>query len=431
MRSEDRTFYSQSLYTMKYAFSLSEITLDPLSLIVGAAAGFLCACLLSLGWVMVQVKKRAELEARVMAEKSAMDDHFRVLAQQALQTNSEQFLFMAQEKLKSAQGDVRHDLDKRTQSISDMVKPVESVLSQLKSAVDQLQGTGTTIRQDMQALAKETARLTGALKNPAAQGKWGEFVLERLLDKANLIKGIHYETQVSLPGEEGARARPDAVISLSDGFHIIVDAKAPISEFIVRLDDDLSESDRADIHMNMARTVRQHVKALSARGYHQKMASPDFVVLFLPSEQVFSAALMADPHLVDYAAEHQVVIASPTLMLSLLRVVGLSWRQVELAKNAQDISRLGGELFERMTSFTTHMAKIGKGLEGALGFYNKAVGVLESRVLVSARKLKDLQVSVTSADIESPVMIDTAPRSLTLPENTLDTDADDTTKRYG
>lgn len=417
---------------MEYQFALPEMTLDPISLGIGTVAGFLIAFVILIGWIMSLSRRRAALEARIEAERAGMDDHFRALAQQILHSNSESFLYMAQEKLKAAQGDARHDLDKRTQSISDMVKPVETVLSQLKGAVDQLQGTGGAIRQDMQVLARETAKLTGALKNPAAQGKWGEFVLERLLDKANLIKGIHYETQVALSGEDGSRSRPDVVISLQDGFHIIVDAKAPISEFITRMDEELNESDHATIRNNLARAVRHHVKALSAREYHHKgVASPDFVVLFLPSEHIFSAALIADPALVDFAAEHQVVIASPTLMMSLLRVVGLSWRQVELARNAQDISRLGGELFDRVSSFTGHIAKVGKGIEGALGAYNKAVGVLESRVLVSARKLKELQAAPGDTALETPEMVEGAPRPLTFSENAVDDTAETPEKRYG
>lgn len=417
---------------MENHFALPEMTLDPLSLGIGVGVGFLVALLLAMGWIVRLSQRKAALEARIETERAGMDDHFRAMAQQILNSNSESFLYMAQEKLKAAQGDARHDLDKRTQSISDMVKPVETVLAQLKGAVDQLQGTGGAIRQDMQVLARETAKLTGALKNPAAQGKWGEFVLERLLDKANLIKGIHYETQVALSGDDGSRSRPDVVISLQDGFHIIVDAKAPISEFITRMDEELSEAESAAIRDNLARAVRHHVKALSAREYHRKgVASPDFVVLFLPSEHIFSAALIADPSLVDYAAEHQVVVASPTLMMSLLRVVGLSWRQVELAKNAQDISRLGGELFDRVSSFSSHIAKVGKGIEGALGAYNKAIGVLESRVLVSARKLKELQAAPGDTALESPGMIEGSVRPLTFDENAVDDTTDTPEKRYG
>jgi DNA recombination protein RmuC len=413
---------------MEYQFTLSALTLEPVSIGIGAAAGFFVACALLAGWILSLSQKRAGLQARLDAQAAAQDEHFRALAQQILSSNSESFLNMAQEKLKSAQNDVRHDLDKRTQSISSMVKPVETVLAQLKGAVDQLQGTGTVIREDMQNLARETARLTGALKNPAAQGKWGEFVLERLLDKANLIKGIHYDTQVTIQGEE-SRLRPDVVISLQDGFHIIVDSKAPITEFITRLEEDLTDAQRADIQLNLARSVRGHVKALSARGYWQQAGSPDFVVLFLPSEHLFSTVLIADPGIVDYAAEHQVVIASPTLMLSLLRVVALSWRQVELAKNAQGIAQLGGELFDRVTSFAGHLDKVGKGIEGALGAYNKAASVLETRVLVSARKLRELQGVAGHSDIESPRLVESAARPISLSDT--DETPEDDRKKYG
>ncbi len=395
---------------------------------LGAAGGFLLAACFGLIWLASLSRQKAALEARLDSERNAMEGHFQGLAQAALKSNAESFLTIAQEKLKQAQSDGAHDLDKRSEAISQMVKPVEKYLEQLKGAVDQINGTDKLIRDDLRNLQSETAKLTGALKNPAAQGKWGEFVLERLLDKANLIKGIHYETQVVMEGVDGARQRPDVVIRMQDGFNIVIDAKAPITEFVNRMDDEMTEAGRMDLARHMARAVRTHIKALGNRSYWEQLDSPDFVVLFLPSEHLFSSALMADPNLVDYAAENQVVVASPTLMISLLRVVGLSWRQAALAKNAQEISKLGGELYERISSFKGHLEKIGKGIEGALGAYNKAVGAIDSRVLVSARKLRELQ-GAEPGDMEAPAMIETAARPLSAPH---DQDNDDEhTARYG
>lgn len=393
---------------------------------LGAAGGFLLALCFCLIWMAGLARKKAVLEAQLDAERAALEGHFQGLAQAALKNNAENFLTLAQEKLKQAQAAGVHDLDKRSDAIASMVKPVEKYLEQLKGAVDQLHGTDKAIREDLKNLQGETAKLSGALRNPAAQGKWGEFVLERLLDKANMIKGVHYETQVVMEGADGSRQRPDVVIRMQDGFNVVIDAKAPITDFVNRIDEDMTESTRMETARTLARAVRAHIKALGARGYWENLDSPDFVVLFLPSEHLFSSALMADPNLVDYAAENKVVVASPTLIMSLLRVVALSWRQAEMAKNAQEISRLGSELFDRVSTFKGHLEKVGKGIESALGAYNKAVGTIDTRVLVSARKLKELQGGQAD-DMDTPPMIETAVRPLSA---TQDDDLDDN-KRYG
>lgn len=395
-------------------------------MVLGAAGGFLLSLCFCLFWMAGMARKKAVLEAQLNAERAALEGHFQGLAQAALKNNAENFLTLAQEKLKQAQADGAHDLDKRSDAIASMVKPVEKYLEQLKGSVEQLHGTDKAIREDLKNLQGETAKLSGALRNPAAQGKWGEFVLERLLDKANMIKGVHYETQVVMEGADGSRQRPDVVIRMQDGFNVVIDAKAPITDFVNRIDEEMGESSRMDMARSLARAVRAHIKALGARGYWETLDSPDFVVLFLPSEHLFSSALMADPNLVDYAAENKVVVASPTLIMSLLRVVALSWRQAEMAKNAQEISRLGNELFDRISIFKSHLEKVGKGIESALGAYNKAVGAIDTRVLVSARKLKELQGGHAD-DMDTPPMIETAVRPL----STLQDDDGDDNKRYG
>jgi DNA recombination protein RmuC len=188
--------------------------------------------------------------------------------------------------------------------------------------------------------------------------------------------------------------RPDVVINMQDGFNIIIDAKAPINEFAARLGDNLSEEDNAAVMQGLARQVRDHVKRLGSKNYWEhsdaSQGGPDFVVMFLPSEHIYSIALRADPEIVDMAARLGVIIASPTLLMSLLRVVGLSWRQIDLAKNAQEISERGMELYKRFLIFTDHMGKVGKGLQSAMGSYDAAIGSLEKSVLPAARKFKEL-----------------------------------------
>jgi DNA recombination protein RmuC len=391
---------------------LSEFAFDPVS----AAAGFAGGALIMGLWLAIVLQKKAALEARLEAERAALGDHFKTLAQSALQSNNEQFLALAAERLKAAQERGAHDLEKRTLEIEKMVKPVEKELARINSLAEQLQGTDKAIREDLQNLHKETSKLTTALRNPAAQGKWGEFVLETILEKAHLKKGTHYETQSGV--ESGGR--PDIIINLHDGFKIAIDSKAPINEFIQRMDEDLSKDEAEAIRQNMSAAVRGHVKKLGDRSYQESLKGCDFVILFLPSEAVFSAALHADPAIVDFAAEKNVVIASPTLIISLLRVVGLSWRQVEMAKNAADISALGAQLHARMATFFTHFAKIGKNINNALSAYNDAVGSAERSVLPAARKFTKLHAINQTSKLPELTIIENAPRPLLT-----ETDADD------
>lgn len=393
---------------MDIAQRLQELGLDPLSLTVGLLAGTAITGL----WLGLNLARAgreiAALEARLESEKAALGDHFKALAQSALQSNNEQFLALAGERLKAAQERGASDLDKRTVEIEKLVKPIEKELVRLNTLSEQMQGTDKAIREDLLSLQKETSKLSGVLRNPSAQGKWGEFVLETILDKANLIKGVHYNTQEQI---EGGR-RPDVIINLHDGFRIAIDSKAPINDFIRRLDDDLSEEESLQIQSNMARAVRAHVKSLGGKTYQDNIAGSDFVILFLPSEVVFSATLRSDPDIVDYAAENHVVIASPTLIISLLRVVALSWRQVELAKNAAEISALGADLHKRFSKFLDHFGKIGKNINAALSSYNDAVGSAERSVLPAARKFEKLNAIQDAQQFPDLTLIENSPRRL-------------------
>lgn len=388
----------------------------------GLLGGALAATLFYFGRIMKLERSNAELAAQIKSDRTAFDtmnaemnNRFRLSAQEALEKSSAQFLQLAQEKLKSAQADTAHDLDKRQKAIDTLVKPMHEQLAELAKSLQVAKGTDEELRHNLKTLSSETARLVGALRDPSAQGLWGEYILEGLLEKSGLMKGVHYNTQVSIETENG-RQRPDAVIDMKDGFKIIIDSKAPINEFVQRLSDSLSEDEYRAIMNGIARQVKSHVKALGGKGYWETMESPDFTVLFLPSEQIYSLALRADPALTDYAASQNIIIASPTLLMSLLRVVGMSWRQVELAKNAQEISELGGELYKRLLTFTDHIGKVGKNLQSAMNGYDAAVGSLEKSVLPQARKMHELQ-GKTSDDMGELGTIERAPRLLSLTED--------------
>lgn len=409
---------------MNNGLGLQEVAFDPLSfgggLLVGAAV---CGLILGLK-LAASAARRATLETKLESEREALGDHFRALAQAALQSNNEQFLALAGERFKAAQERGASDLDKRTLEIEKLVKPIEKELVRINTLAEQMQGTDKAIREDLLSLQRETSKLTGALRNPSAQGRWGEFVLEAILEKANLIKGVHYNTQEQI---EGGR-RPDVIINLHDGFRIAIDSKAPINEYVVRMDEDLSAEDTSQVQQSMARAVRAHVKALGAKAYQENVNGSDFVILFLPSEVVFSATLRADPDIVDYAAENHVVIASPTLIISLLRVVGLSWRQVEMAKNAAEVAAIGADLHKRFSKFLDHFSKIGKNLNSALTSYNDAVGSAERSVLPAARKFTKLHAINQSAALPDLSAIENTPRQMLAANaiNEMLSDEDDT-----
>lgn len=366
--------------------------------------------------VTENVELKAQIREREIAfeqAQAALDSRFKATAAEALQQSNEQFLQLAQERLKAAQKDGAHDLEKRQNTIAEMIKPVHTNLENMAKALEQVKGTDTALREEMQTLNRETARLVGALRDPAAQGRWGEYILEGLLEKSGLIKGVHYDTQVSMQTAEG-RQQPDAVINMQDGFKIIIDSKAPVNQFVDKLSEDTSEDDYNRLTQNLSKQVKDHVKKLGKKGYWENVESPDFTVLFLPSEHIYSLALRADPQLVEYAAAQNIIIASPTLLMSLLRVVGLSWRQVELAKNAQEISEQGVELYKRFLKFTDHLGKVGKGLQSAMNNYDSAVGSLQGSVLPAARKFRELQAGATLPEAAEMENIEQTPRALAL-----------------
>lgn len=384
--------------------------------ILYAALGFFIGAALVGGVLFRRVmrleREKTEIGARITAQEH-VDNQFKVSAQEAMKAAHESFLELAEAKLKAAQKDGTHDLEKRQKAIDEMVKPVQDHLKALSGALEQVKGTDKALREDLQSLSRETARLVGALRDPSAQGQWGEFILEGLLEKSGLMKGVHYETQVTMDTASG-KQRPDAVIHMQDGFNIIIDSKAPINQFTQRLGEDLSEDDHNALVQSLARQVRDHVKKLGQKGYWENIESVDFTVMFLPSEHIYSMALRADPELVNYAAERDVIITSPTLLMSLLRVVGMSWRQVELAKNAQEISERGVELYKRLLVFTDHIESVGKNLQRAMSGYDSAVGSLQKSVLPAARKFKELQAASGLQDVPDLKIIEQNPRALDL-----------------
>jgi len=356
--------------------------------------------------IITRVKLKAEIDNR-----AELLNQFKILSAEALQTTNESFMSVAQERFKAWEQSNQANLAQRQTAVADIVKPVRDHLEKLGGAVNELKGTSALVREDLQNLSQSTLKLAGAMNNPAMRGRWGEMLLDRLLEKSGMVRGVHYDTQNTITGEDGSRLRPDIVIALQDGFKIAIDAKAPIQDIL----EDLDKPEEQDkIRTRLATQVRGHIKALGSKSYQEALGSPvDFTVLFLPGEHLFSLAIAGDPELIDYAADNNIVLTSPSLMLSLLRVVHLSWRQGELAENATHIAETGRDLYKSLSTFGAHLDKIGTNLNRSVGAYNDALGSLERNVLSKARKFEDLQAVHKSDQLTAPTEVDKQAREAT------------------
>lgn len=301
---------------------------------------------------------------------------------------------------------VKEGLDRLHDQMRDLEHQRVSWQSQLKQHVDE-------VRHSTDSLRRETTALSTALRKPQVRGRWGELHLRRAVEVAGLVSRCDFDEQVSVR-EDGGLLRPDLVVRLAGGKSVVVDAKVPLDAFLDATGADSDEE--RDGHLSRhARQLRQHVDTLAGKAYWRALpASPEFVVLFVPGESFLSAALEAEPSLLEYAASRQVVLATPTTLIALLRTVAYAWTQEALADKAREIHELGRELYDRIGVMGAHLDKLGRSLTGAVVSYNKAVGSLETRVLVSARKFTELEVS--DRELPGPAPVEEAARPLTAPE---------------
>jgi DNA recombination protein RmuC len=307
---------------------------------------------------------------------------------------------------------VRESLERLHDQMRDLEQHRVSWQSQLRQQVDDMRHTTESLR-------RETLSLSTALRRPQVRGRWGELHLRRAVEAAGMVSRCDFDEQVSVRTDDpttGQRGllRPDLVVNLAGGKHVVVDAKVPLDAFLDATSTDLDEE--RDAHLvRHARQLRQHVDVLAGKAYWRSLpATPEFVVLFVPGESFLSAALEAEPTLIEYAAAKQVVLATPTTLIALLRTVAYAWTQEALADKAREIHELGRELHDRLGTMGAHLDKLGRSLTGAVTSFNKAVGSLETRVLVSARKFHELEVG--DADLTAPATVSEAVRPLTAAE---------------
>src|ERR1700704_2459125 len=381
------------------------------------------------------VAGRARLESALELERKASNEKielvtraseelrnsFKALAADALKSNNQQFLTLARENLGRFQSEARGDLEGRQKAVADMVAPVRESLSKVDAQIQQMEVARGDAYGELRAqvqslittqkeLQSETGNLVRALRTPNVRGRWGEIQLRRVVEIAGMLSYCDFAEQETVTTETG-RLRPDLVVKLPGGKHVVVDAKTPLQAFLDAFETTDEDARRACL-ANHARQVRDHMKTLAGKNYWEQFEStPEFVVMFLPGETFFSAALEQDPALVEQGVLNRVIPASPTTLIALLKAVNYGWNQEKLARNAQQISALGKELHERLRSLASHISGVGTNLDRAVEAYNKAIGSLENRVLVSARKFADLGASVAE-DIPELEPIETTSRAL-------------------
>lgn len=392
-------------------------------------------------WALLAERRATRLEALLDAERraaadklssveharGALKDTFAALSADALATNNQRFLELARQKLGELHTAAAVDLDVRHKAITDLVQPLKESLGRVDSRlqdVDRERATSharlaeqlRSLSAAQAALQLETGRLARALRSPNVRGQWGELQLRRVLEAAGMLEGNHFELKESVTADEG-RLTPDVLVKLPGGKHVVVDAKVPLSAFLDagECDDDAARETKLRDH---ARQLKDHIVRLSGKAYWAHFQpAPDIVVMFVPGEALLSTALQQDTGLLEFSMKRGVMLASPLTLIALLRAITYGWQQEKIAQNAMEISELGRQLYERIAKLAEHFENVGRSLAKSVTAYNGAVGTLESRVLVTARRLKDSGIAPTEElpDVET---IDLAPRPLGAPELT-------------
>ncbi|MCB1844169.1 MAG: DNA recombination protein RmuC [Halioglobus sp.] len=421
---------------------MATLTLHPAMIDIGLPmllAGLLLGLLIA--WLIIRPGQRRltqtvlDLESRIKdqddlqrerelafeAANSKLTSAFSELANQSLRANSETFLRLAEQNLGTQQERAKRELGEREQAVENLVKPIRDALQQSQKQISELEKARSeaygsirsqleTMQLSQRSLAEETQNLVKALRRPEVRGRWGEITLRRLVELAGMVEHCDFQEQVH--NATGDRImRPDMIVSMPDRRQLIVDVKTPLDAYLsaVEARDDAQRDLSLQRH---SRNLREHIRKLASKGYWDQFSrSPEFVILFIPGDQFLSAALNQDPDLIEFALSQQIILATPTSFVALLKAVAYGWRQLALAENAEEIRRLAEDLYGRLGSFVGHLNKVGKNLATSVENYNRAVGSLERKVLPGARKFVELGIR-PKKELESLEPLESLPRSV-------------------
>jgi len=362
-----------------------------------------------------------EREIAFEAANAQLTRAFTELANQSLKSNSENFLRLAEQNLGVQQEKAKHDFGEREKAVENMVKPIQKALEAAQKQISELEKSRSeaygSIRTQLEAmqesqksLRQETHNLVNALRRPEVRGRWGEITLRRLVELAGMVEHCDFQEQVHTVGE-GQIIRPDMIVRMPDRRELVVDVKTPLDAYLEAVEADNDTQRKLGLERH-AKNVRAHIRMLASKTYWEQFdESPEFVILFIPGDQFLSAALNEEPDLIEYALSKQIILATPTSLVALLKAVAYGWRQLSLAENAKEIRVLAEDLYGRLATFVGHMNRVGRQLASSVDHYNKAVGSLERNVLPGARKFVELGVH-EKKQIEKLAALDPVPRTM-------------------
>ncbi len=368
-------------------------------------------------------EKLAEEKMAMLKEsQEQLKNAFAALSSDALEKNNRSFLDLAKTSLEKFQEGAKGDLEKRQTAINELLNPVKDSLQKLDLGIRQIEkerkGDQESLKVQIQslfenekALKQETSNLVKALRMPLTRGRWGEIQLRRVVELAGMLNHCDFFEQQQEISDVG-RLRPDLIVRLPGGRQVIIDAKVPLEAYLEAIHTE-NETVRLQRLKDHARQVRAHISALGKKAYWEHFQpTPEFVILFLPAETFFSAALEHDPSLIEAGAEQNVILATPTTLIALLRAVAYGWKQENLTRQVERMHELGQDLYKRLIDMSSHFSKMGRSLSSAVENYNKGIGSLEMRVLVTARKFKEMGVTPGQVDIEEIETVEKIPREL-------------------
>lgn len=354
------------------------------------------------------------MQKRMQGMQGKFEEMFKSISYEMMEKNNRSFLELAKGSLEKYQEGAKVDLEARHKAIEATLKQLDTQQRELEKRREGAYAALSKQLEGMVAaekdLRQETAHLVQALRSPQMRGSWGQLHLRRVVELAGLLNNCDFFEQQSVQ-QEGKMWRPDLVVRLPGERHIVVDAKTPLEAYLDASDagDDGLRKKKLQEH---AATLRKHIRDLSSKEYWKHFSiAPEYVILFLPAEAFFSAALQVDPTLIEVGADQNIIVATPTTLIAILRAVAFSWKQDQLSKNAQEIARLGSELYDRLGVVSEYWNKVGKNLNTAVDAYNQSIASIESRVLVTARKLKESSSIVK--ELPEPESIDKVARGLT------------------